>query len=132
VTFHGFTSLEKLDGLYRAASLFVLANRELPNGDSEGCPTVLLDASAYGLPTIAGHYGGTDDGVRQDETGLLVESKDHLRVGEALRGLLADEARRKTFGRNGRRFVRELSLGPALNSLQSELARVARAGEIQK
>jgi len=59
----------KMSQMYSQCDLFVLANLMLENGDCEGSPNVLIEASAHGKPVIGGREGGTatavDEGPRR-------------------------------------------------------------------
>ena len=50
---------------YNAADLFVLPTR------SEGCPNVLLESLACGVPVVATEVGGVPEIIRQGREGLL-------------------------------------------------------------
>ncbi len=84
-----------------AADAFVLPSIVLPNGRSEGMPSVLLEAMEHGLPVIASDVGGVRDVVRNGENGFLVPSASPSAIarafasleGEALRAQLAAGAR---------------------------------------
>jgi len=70
-------------------------------------PFSLLEASASGLPVVAGRSGGIPDAVRDGETGVLVDSENHRAVAAAIAALLADPARASRLGEAGRRAVVE-------------------------
>ena len=59
VVFAGGVAHHEVPAFYHASDLFVMANRELPNGDVEGFGLVFLEANAAGLPVIGGRSGGT-------------------------------------------------------------------------
>ncbi|MEJ0016023.1 MAG: glycosyltransferase family 4 protein [Acetobacteraceae bacterium] len=86
---------------YCLGDVFVMPNRELPNGDTEGFGLVFLEANACGLPVIAGRDGGSRDAVRHGENGLVVNG--HC-VGEILAAMLLlreDDAERAKLRRGG-------------------------------
>ena len=47
--------------------------------DVEGLGIVYLEASAVGLPVVAGDSGGAPDAVRDGETGFVVDGRDAAR-----------------------------------------------------
>ena len=49
-----------------------MANREMPDGDTEGFGLVFLEANACGIPVIAGKAGGSVDAVTDGANGLVV------------------------------------------------------------
>jgi colanic acid/amylovoran biosynthesis glycosyltransferase len=60
------------------------------SGDAEGLPMTIVEAQAAGLPVIASPSGGSADGFRDGETGILVPAGDEDRLAAALRALLTD------------------------------------------
>jgi glycosyltransferase involved in cell wall biosynthesis len=73
----------------------------------EGLPVFVLEAMAAGVPVVATAVGGTPEAVVEGVTGHLVPPGDPPRLAECVRGLLGDEARRRSFGERGRQRVAE-------------------------
>src|SRR5437868_1981858 len=73
--------------------------------DEEGLGIVYLEASATGLPVVAGDSGGAPDAVLDGETGLVVPGRSVARVADAVAGLLADPAEAQKMGARGRAWV---------------------------
>ena len=78
-----------LPGLYRRASIFVMAAREEYDGPDgaasvEGFGIVYLEASASGLPVVAARSRGAAEAVREGETGLLTPPDDPAALTQAL------------------------------------------------
>ncbi len=71
----------------------------------EGFGIALTEASACGLPVIAGKSGGTSDAVRDGETGLVVPADDASAPLAAVRRLLEDRETARRLGTAGRRAV---------------------------
>ena len=67
---------------------------------------VPLEAMACGVPVVASAVGGMLDTVAEGETGHLVPPQDPAALAAAVRGLLADPARRDVYGRAGVRRAR--------------------------
>jgi phosphatidylinositol alpha-1,6-mannosyltransferase len=106
VTFLGHVPDDKLPGVYRQADIFVMPAREIEaTGSVEGFGIVYLEASASGLPVIAGRSGGAVEAVRDGETGFLVAPDDLPALTETLARLLADADLRQRLGQNGRRWI---------------------------
>jgi glycosyltransferase involved in cell wall biosynthesis len=59
----------------------------------EPCPTVVLEAMAWGRPVVGSRIGGIPDLVEHGHTGLLVPPGDPVALAGALAALLADPAR---------------------------------------
>jgi len=71
----------------------------------EGLGIVYLEASACGLPVIAGSSGGAPDAVLAEETGLVVDGRDVHAISKAVTELFADPARMSSMGQAGRAWV---------------------------
>jgi phosphatidylinositol alpha-1,6-mannosyltransferase len=95
-----------LPALYNVAEIYLGVSR-LMEQRVEGFGISLAEASACGVPVIAGRSGGIPEGVRDEETGLLVEAERPEAVAAALRRLLDDGEHRRRLGRAGRRAVEE-------------------------
>lgn len=95
-----------LPALYNCAEIYLGVSR-LMEQRVEGFGISLAEASACGVPVIAGRSGGIPEAVRDGETGLLVEAEQAEAVAEAVTRLLNDAALRARFGAAGRRAVEE-------------------------
>ncbi len=104
VEFLGTVSPADLPDLYRNAAVFVMAVREQETS-FEGFGIVFLEASACGIPVVAGRSGGADEAVRDGETGFLVPPDDDGAISDAVLRLLRDPDLRRRMGRAGRRWV---------------------------
>jgi phosphatidylinositol alpha-1,6-mannosyltransferase len=93
-----------LPALYNCADIYLGVSR-LMEQRVEGFGISLAEASACGIPVIAGRSGGIPAAVRDGETGLLVDADGVDPVVEAVSGLLGDPARRARLGAAGRRAV---------------------------
>lgn len=101
----GFVADEDLARLYGGAELFALPHRELADGDGEGCPTVFLEASSYGLPVVGGSACGVRDAIVDGETGAIVDGEDADALAAAMGELLRDRAKARKLGDHGRARV---------------------------
>lgn len=102
----GHVAAEDLPRWYNACELFVLANREVA-GDTEGFGMVFIEAAACGKAAVAGLAGGTGSAVLDGVTGVRIDGEDRNALANAIRGLLADDARRTALGEAGYERVRE-------------------------
>lgn len=90
-----------------AGDVFAMPCRTRLGGiDVEGLGIVYLEASASGLPVVAGSSGGAPDAVLPGETGLVVDGTSPEGVAGALVGLLRDPAAARAMGEHGREWVR--------------------------
>ncbi len=90
VTFAGYVAEDDLADHYGLCDLFVLPNREMPDGDNEGFGLVYLEANAAGKPVISGRAGGVLDAVSDGENGLTVDGTDPDAVSQAVIRVLTD------------------------------------------
>ncbi|MBB5082579.1 glycosyltransferase family 4 protein [Nonomuraea endophytica] len=106
VVFAGAVPGESLPGYYAAGDVFAMPCRtRLRGADVEGLGIVFLEASATGLPVVAGASGGAPDAVRQGETGLVVDGGSAGAVAQALVELLEDRERARKMGALGREWI---------------------------
>ncbi|MBO4275434.1 glycosyltransferase family 4 protein [Microbispora triticiradicis] len=93
---------------YDAGDVFAMPCRSRFGGlDAEGLGIVYLEASATGLPVVAGSSGGAPDAVLHGETGLVVDGRSHTAVAGAVCDLLTDPARARAMGERGRAWIEE-------------------------
>jgi phosphatidyl-myo-inositol dimannoside synthase len=104
VQFLGDVPDADLPALYNSAEIYLGLSRRMPDR-VEGFGIALVEASACGLPVIAGRTGGIPDAVREGETGLLVDPESLDEICSAVGGLLDDRDRADRMGRAGRRAV---------------------------
>ncbi len=124
VVFAGRVPWPELPGHYTAGDVFVMPCRTRGSGlDVEGLGLVFLEASASGLPVIAGSSGGAPETVRQGVTGLVVDGRDVAAVADATTSLLTDRDRAAEWGANGRAWVgREWNWDRSANRLATLLS----------
>ena len=101
VTLTGPVSDDDLLAAYRSCAFFLMPNRTLPDGDTEGFGLVFLEANACGRAVIGGRAGGAVEAVRDGETGLLVDGNDPTAIAAAICQLLENDALLKTLEHNG-------------------------------
>jgi len=70
VRFLGRVPHERMPAVYAEADLFCLASR------AEGCPNVVLEALASGVPVVATSVGGIPEWVENGRNGFLVEAPE--------------------------------------------------------
>jgi phosphatidyl-myo-inositol dimannoside synthase len=93
-----------LPALYNTAEVYLGVSR-LMEQRVEGFGISLAEASACGVPVVAGRSGGIPAAVRDGVTGLLVDAERPEAVAEVLASLLDDAALRARLGAAGRRAV---------------------------
>jgi phosphatidyl-myo-inositol dimannoside synthase len=106
VVLTGSVPWEELPAHYDAGDVFAMPCRTRRAGlEVEGLGIVFLEASATGLPVVAGRSGGSPDAVLDGETGLVVDGRSVTDVTDAVAGLLLDRERASAMGRAGREWV---------------------------
>ena len=75
------------------------------NGDSEGLPTVILEAQSMGTPIVATRHAGNAEGVAEGRSALLVDERDVPGLAHAIRYFMDNPQAVKSFGDAGRAFV---------------------------
>jgi phosphatidyl-myo-inositol dimannoside synthase len=106
VLFTGPVPWDDLPAYYDAANVFAMPCRTRNAGlDVEGLGIVYLEASATGLPVLAGDSGGAPDAVLPGETGYVVPGRSVPDVAARLTQLLADPAGAAAMGDKGQSWV---------------------------
>lgn len=90
IMFTGEVTDDDLVDHYRLGDVFVMPNRELANGDTEGFGLVFLEANSCGLPVIAGRDGGSTDAVCHGQNGLVVNGNSVAEIASAMVALRSD------------------------------------------
>ena len=108
VTFVGRIGYEQLPEYICAGDLFAMPSRSRFWGlEVEGLGISYLEASACGLPVIAGNSGGAPDAVDEGKSGVVVSGVDNDAITKAVIELLRDSDSSKKMGVYGRNWVVE-------------------------
>lgn len=105
VTFHGRQRNEEVQRWMRGSSLLVVPSRIGPRNQTEGLPTVIVEAFSVELPVVATRLTGIPEIVRPDETGLLFEMEDVSGLTAALERVHANPGLAANWARKGRELV---------------------------
>lgn len=84
VTFAGYKSHDALKEYLWAADYLVVPSVVDASGETEGMPTVILEAFAAGCPAVGSKVNGIPELVTENETGFLCEPRDAASLAEAL------------------------------------------------
>ena len=125
VKFCGFINDKDICAFHHCGDIFVMPNRILDDGDTEGFGIVFLEAGAAGKPVIAGKAGGALDAVIDGYTGFLVNPYNKEELVEKVLYLLASPADAEKIGANGRSRAYKSFRWPMLaDSFFQQLARI--------
>jgi phosphatidylinositol alpha-1,6-mannosyltransferase len=94
VRFTGAVPHHELADHYSLGDVFIMANREMADGETEGFGLVFLEANACGLPVIAGCAGGSVDAVTDRVNGLVVDGNDQSSIAQAIVSMFQDDVLR--------------------------------------
>ncbi|MGW0044438.1 glycosyltransferase family 4 protein [Rhodococcus sp. NPDC003348] len=108
VVFTGGVPAAELAAHHTIADVFAMPCRTRGAGlDVEGLGIVYLEASATGVPVIAGNSGGAPETVREGETGHVVNGRSVSAVADSVISVLVDRDRAAAMGVAGRKWVSE-------------------------
>jgi phosphatidylinositol alpha-1,6-mannosyltransferase len=106
VFFTGPVDDADLPAYYAAGDVFAMPCRTRLFGfNIEGLGIVYLEASACGLPVVAGRSGGAPEAVRDGSTGFVVDGRSVAEVASRLTTLLMDRSLAASMGAAGRAWV---------------------------
>lgn len=106
VVFTGRVPAAELAAHHTLADVFAMPARTRGAGlDVEGLGIVYLEASASGVPVVAGTSGGAPETVLDGKTGRVVDGRRADHVADAIADILADRATAAEMGAAGRAFV---------------------------
>lgn len=107
VEWRGARTEDDVRSAYRAADLFTLASRVMPDGDRDGIPNVVAEAMSQSLAVVATTAGSIPELVLHERTGLLVPVGDPEALAQALALLIRDPQRRSALGAAGAARIRQ-------------------------
>lgn len=128
ITFAGALAPEEVAAWMRRAWLIAAPSVTARDGDSEGLPTVLVEAAASGLPAVATDHSGIPEVVADGRTGFLVPERDTRALTERLGELLGSAGLRARMGETARALAEErFDLARQTALLEGHYDRLVRA-----
>ena len=106
ITWKGALAQDDVLDHYRRSDIFALACRIAANGDRDGLPNVLVEASSQRLPCISTSVSGVPELLVDGENGLLVPPEDPVALAVALEAAIRDPKLRRTLGDSAEQRVR--------------------------
>ncbi|NDE71275.1 MAG: glycosyltransferase family 1 protein [Actinobacteria bacterium] len=108
ILFIGRIDYRELPSYIAMGDIFAMPCRNRLGGlEVEGLGIVYLEASACGLPVIAGNSGGAPDAVRHGQTGFVVDGENVDEIAARAIELLQDQQLRERLGSQGREWISE-------------------------
>lgn len=107
VQFIGVITPDEYRELLTESLAFVQHSITAKNGDMEGTPLSVLEASVSGLPIIATRHAGIPDVIVHEKTGLLCEEHDVTGMAQNMLKLLEDMNFAKQLGTAGKQHILE-------------------------
>jgi colanic acid/amylovoran biosynthesis glycosyltransferase len=107
VIFLGEVDYETVKLYMSKSSVFLHLPVTAEDGDSEGTPNVVMEASASGIPVVATRHGGIVDVIIDGVTGFLVDERDIEATVYYLDILLSDSGLSERLGENGRNHMQD-------------------------
>ncbi|MFD2823317.1 glycosyltransferase family 4 protein [Lacinutrix iliipiscaria] len=122
IVFMGVISSEEYQELLSESLAYVQHSITANNGDMEGTPVSVLEASIAGLPIVSTNHAGIPDVVINGETGLLCNELDVDAMAQHMLQLLTDKSLAKRLGSTGKSHTQKyFSMKQHIDSIQSVL-----------
>ncbi|WP_339610786.1 glycosyltransferase [uncultured Planktosalinus sp.] len=120
--FPGVVTAEEFREILKVSRAFVQHSITAANGDMEGTPLAVLEASAAGLPVISTKHAGIPDVIVDGKTGLLCDEHDVATMANHMDMLLSDVEKAKAMGAAGKVHIEKyFTLERHINELQKVL-----------
>lgn len=97
---HGVLPDEELGRLLLATDIFIMLSENQEDGDVEGFGIAILEANLLGIPAIASKGTGTEQAVKEGESGKLVDAKRPVAIVEAIADILENYSAYRQGARN--------------------------------
>lgn len=118
VNFMGVLTPEQIYDQMKTCRAFVQHSVTSADGDSEGTPNSVLEASAAGLPIISTMHAGIKEAVIHEKTGFLVNEHDIDAMANYMIKLAENAELASEMGVNGALHIREnYELNKQINAL---------------
>ena len=110
ITFFGRANHQELGWLYDVSDVFVLPSIIDSTGATDAMPLVIPEAMESKLPVIGSDVGGIPFMIKNNENGILVESKNPTALANAIDRILSNDELNKKLVQNSQELVKIRSL----------------------
>ncbi|MBF0108338.1 MAG: glycosyltransferase [Magnetococcales bacterium] len=107
VHFPGFVDNPTLLQALTRYDVFLHPSRTTPGGDREGIPNALLEAMAWGIPSIATRHSGIPEVIEDGVNGLLIDESEPQSLARAIQRLTTEPDLAARISRGGHETIRE-------------------------
>lgn len=107
VKFLGWIPRDKLPFVFKETDVLVVPSIITEEGDTEGLPTVILEAMGAGIPVIASDVGGIKDVIKDGINGFLVPPKNIEVLANRILFLIENKELREKFRIEGINTAKE-------------------------
>jgi len=101
ICFHGYKIGVEKELLFKNAQIFVFPSY------TEGMPTCVIEAMAFGLPVVTTMVGGLADFFEEGRHGLIAEKKDARSLAKAISILIDKPVMRRKMGKENREYAKK-------------------------
>ncbi len=127
VDFVGKISQQQQREYLECSVIFIQHSRIAANGDSEGTPVSIVEASAAGLPVVSTKHAGIIDVIIQDKTGFLVEEGDVATMHEKISYLLDNRNVIMRMGNSGKENIKlNFTLTHHIEKIEKTILRILK------
>ncbi|WP_338359080.1 glycosyltransferase [Yeosuana marina] len=105
VIFPGVLTKEEFSGYLSEGLAFVQHSVTAIDGNQEGTPVAILEASAAGVPVISTIHAGIPDVIKDGETGFLVPEHNVDAMAEKMILLIENKLKAMQMGKNGKERI---------------------------
>lgn len=107
VEFAGVQTQDQIRAHQAESMMFVQHSVKAADGDEEGTPVAILEASAAGLPVVATRHAGIPDVVYHGKSGYLVDEGDVESMARHMVDVASDSTLARSLGDTGRLIIKE-------------------------
>ncbi len=114
IHFLGWIDDTSRDRLLKQTDIFILPSY------AEGMPMSILEAMAYGIPVVSTLVGGIPELVKDEDSGILFNPGDLMKLYECIARLINSEGLRDAFGTKARNIIiKKHSTGRTIRLLEN-------------